>query len=43
MVCVMMKLQGLNEQNEPIFNAMMEGGSFYDEKYLDPVELFLRR
>ena len=43
MVCVMMKLQGLNEQNEPIFNAMMEGGSFYDEKYLNPVELFLRR
>ena len=40
-VSVMMKLQGLNEFNTPIFNAMMEGGSFYDEKYLEPVERFV--
>lgn len=40
-VSVFMKLQGLNEYNKPVFDAMMEGGSFYDEKYLDPIELFL--
>ena len=40
-VSVMMKLQGLYEFNTPIFNAMMEGGSFYDEKYLEPVERFV--
>ena len=40
-VSVMMKLQGLNEFNTPIFDAMMKGGSFYDEKYLEPVERFV--
>lgn len=40
-VCVMMKLQGLNEFNQPIFDAMMNGGSFFDEKYLGPVETFI--
>ncbi len=42
MVSVMMKLKGLNEFNQPIFDAMMEGGSFYDEKYLEPIETFCR-
>ncbi len=41
-VAVMMKLQGLNEFNTPIFNAMRQGGSFYDEKYLDPIETFIK-
>ena len=41
-VAVMMKLKGLNEFNKPIFDAMMEGGSFYDESYLDPIEMFVR-
>lgn len=40
-VAVMMKLRGLNEFNKPIFDAMMEGGSFYDESQLDSVERFL--
>lgn len=40
-VAAMMKLKGLNEFNKPIFDAMMEGGSFYDSKYLDSIELFI--
>lgn len=40
-VSVMMKLKGLNEHNKPVFDAMMEGGSFFDESYLDPLERFL--
>lgn len=40
-VAVMMKLQGLNEHNEPIFNVMRQGGSFYDPRYLDSVERFI--
>ena len=40
-VCVMMKLKGLNQYNQPVFDAMMEGGSFYDEKFLDPVTMFV--
>ena len=43
LVCVMMKLKGLNEFNQPLFEAMMEGGSFYDPVYLDSIELFLKR
>ena len=39
-VSVMMKLQGLNQYNQPIFDAMMKGGSFYDESQLDAVERF---
>lgn len=42
-VAVMMKLQGLNEFNQPIFDAMMEGGSFYDESQLAPLILFCSR
>lgn len=40
-VSAMMKLKGLNEHNQSIFDAMMEGGSFYDEKYLDPIVMFV--
>lgn len=40
-VCVMMKLKGLDPKDEPVFDAMMNGGSFVDDKYLEPVELFL--
>ena len=43
LVCVMMKLKGLNEFNQPLFEAMMGGGSFYDPVYLDSIELFLKR
>lgn len=42
LVCVMMKLQGLNEHNQSLFDAMMEGGSFYQDSYLDPIECFLK-
>ena len=41
-VSVMMKLKGLNEFNRPIFDVMMEGGSFYDESQLDAVERFCK-
>ncbi len=41
-VSAVMKIKGLNQYNQPIFDAMMEGGSFFDEKYLEPVELFLK-
>ncbi len=40
-VAAVMKLNGLNQFNQPIFDAMMEGGSFFDESYLAPIELFL--
>ena len=40
-VAAMMKINGLNQFNQPIFDAMMEGGSFFDESYLAPIELFL--
>ncbi|TQS79423.1 MAG: hypothetical protein A3205_01150 [Methanomassiliicoccales archaeon Mx-03] len=40
-VSAMMKLKGLNEYNQAVFDAMMEGGSFYDEKYLDPIVMFV--
>jgi len=38
----MMKLRGLNQFNQPIFDAMMENGSFYDESKLDDIASFLR-
>lgn len=41
-VCVFMKIKGLNQYNQPIFDAMMQGGSFYDESYLDQVERFVK-
>ncbi len=41
-VAAMMKINGLNQFNQPIFDAMMEGGSFFDESYLAPIELFLK-
>ncbi|MDO5862457.1 MAG: hypothetical protein Q4Q58_06680 [Thermoplasmata archaeon] len=41
LVAAMMKLRGLNEHNRPIFDAMMEGGSFYYPSYLDSIELFI--
>ncbi|MBE6515045.1 MAG: hypothetical protein E7Z69_08520 [Thermoplasmata archaeon] len=41
-VAAVMKLKGLNQHNQPIFDAMMEGGSFYDESALDDVAKFLK-
>ncbi len=39
-VSVMMKLKGLDGEGEKVFDAMMNGGSFYDPAYLDPVIRF---
>ena len=36
-LCAMYKLRGLNDHTKPLFNAMMEGGSFFDESGLDPI------
>ena len=40
-VSAIMKVHGLNEFNQPIFNAMMNGGSFFDEKSLKSIETFV--
>ena len=37
----MMKLQGLDEYTRPLFDAMTEGGSFYDDSELASVERFV--
>ncbi len=39
-ICAMYKLKGLDSYTEPMFNAMMNGGSFYDESDLDPLIQF---
>lgn len=41
-IAAIMKLKGLNQYNQPIFDAMMEGGSFYDPSQLDQIATFLR-
>lgn len=40
-VCVMMKLKGLDDSNAPVFDAMMNGGSFFNESDLDGIARFL--
>jgi len=40
-ICVMYKLKGLDDYTGPMFNAMMEGGSFYDESALEPLIQFV--
>lgn len=39
-ICAKMKLDGLNDRSQRIFDAMMEGGSFYDESFLAPIVTF---
>ena len=39
-VAACMKLQGLNQFSQPVFDAIMEGGSFYDESQLEPLVRF---
>ncbi len=41
-LCAFYKLQGLNSHTKPLFDAMMDGGSFYDESKLEPLILFCR-
>ncbi len=40
-VCVMMKLKGLDDSDAPVFDAMMNGGSFFNESDLDGIVRFL--
>ncbi len=39
-VSAVMKIRGLNQYNQPVFDAMMEGGSFFDESMLADLERF---
>ena len=39
-LCAFYKLRGLNSTTQPLFDAMMEGGSFYDESALDQIVQF---
>jgi len=41
-LCAMYKLRGLNSHTEPLFNAMMNGGSFFDESGLDNLVLLCK-
>jgi len=38
-LCAIMKLRGLDNHTKPLFDAMMEGGSFFDEKGLDQIQI----
>ena len=38
-LCVIMKLKGLNSHSQPVFDAMMNGGSFYDETPLEQLKI----
>ncbi|MBR2255265.1 MAG: hypothetical protein IJ856_05595 [Candidatus Methanomethylophilaceae archaeon] len=40
-IAAKIKLGGLNQYNQPIFDAMMEGGSFYDESSAEDVIRFI--
>ena len=37
-ICAFMKLRGLDNHTQPLFDAMMEGGSFFDESGLDKIQ-----
>lgn len=39
-ICAMYKLKGLDDYTGPMFNAMMNGGSFYDESGLESLIQF---
>ena len=41
-ICAMYKLRGLNDYTGPMFDAMMNGGSFYDESALEPMIEFAK-
>ena len=36
-ICAMYKLKGLDDYTGPMFDAMMNGGSFYNESDLEPL------
>ncbi len=39
-LCTIYKLKGLDAHSKPLFDAMMNGGSFFDESSLDNLILF---
>ncbi|WII07751.1 hypothetical protein PED39_00740 [Methanomassiliicoccales archaeon LGM-RCC1] len=39
-LCAFYKLRGFDDRTGPLFDAMMNGGSFYDESGLEPLFLF---
>ncbi len=39
LLCARYKLKGLNSHTGPLFDAMMNGGSFYDESGLEQLEV----
>ena len=41
--CALMKLKGLNDSNQELFDVSMNGGSFYDSAYLDQLVRFLKK
>ena len=41
-LCAYYKLRGLDSHTGPLFDAMMNGGSFYDESALEPLVLLCR-
>jgi hypothetical protein len=41
--CALMKLKGLSDANRELFDATMNGGSFYDSTYLDQIVRFLKK
>lgn len=42
-VCALMKLKGLNDNNRELFEVSMNGGSFYDSSSLDQIERFIKK
>jgi len=40
-LCAFYKLRGLDDRTQPLFDAMMNGGSFFDETGLDPMYTFV--
>jgi hypothetical protein len=41
--CALMKLKGLSDSNRELFDATMNGGTFYDSTYLDQIVRFLKK
>ena len=41
-ICAMYKLKGLDDYTGPMFDAMMNGGSFYDDSALEPLIEFVQ-
>ncbi len=42
-VCIKMRIAGLNEFTRPLYDMMLNGGSLYDESYLNQIVEFLEK